>query len=40
MNIAAMTRYLANVVSSHGDAMDILLGSGVILVLSLGVLVV
>ncbi len=38
--IAAMTRYLADVVSSHGDAMDILLGSGVILLLSLAVLVV
>ena len=38
--IAAMTRYLADVASSHGDPTHILLGSATILLLSLSVLVV
>lgn len=38
--IAAMTRYLADVVSNHGSPVEILMGSGTILVLSLAVLVV
>mgnify|MGYP001217588453 FL=1 len=38
--IAAMTRYLADVVSNHGNSLEILMASGTILVLSLAVLVV
>ena len=38
--IAAMTRYLADVASSHGDPVHILLGSATILLLSLSVLIV
>jgi phosphate starvation-inducible membrane PsiE len=38
--IAAMTRYLADVASSHGPAIDILIGSGVILTLAVSILVV
>ena len=38
--IAAMTRYLADVASSHGDPVHILLGSATILLLSCSVLVV
>jgi protein PsiE len=38
--IAAMTRYLADVASSHGDPFHILLGSATILLLSCSVWVV
>ncbi len=38
--IAAMTRYLADVASSHGDPVHILLGSATILLLSCSVLIV
>lgn len=38
--IAAMTRYLADVASSHGDPVHILLGSATIFLLACSVLVV